>query len=216
MRILVTAGPTREPIDAVRFLSNRSTGKMGYAVAAAAGLRGHDVRLISGPVSLEVPPRVHCTRVTTAEEMHGAVMSEFPACDALVMVAAVADWRPRIMAAGKLKKNTMSDVLPLERTVDILSEVSRVKGRQIVVGFAAETECVTEEAARKRTEKKMDLVVANDVSQADSGFEVDTNRAVFIDTDGERRLPLMSKEELAGEIISWLETHPPVSRNEHR
>lgn len=209
MRILVTAGPTREPMDAVRFLSNRSTGKMGYAVASVACLRGHDVRLISGPVSLVEPPRVHCIRVTTAEEMRAAVVAEFPACDALVMVAAVADWRPRVMAAGKLKKRSMSDVLQLERTVDILSEVSRVKDRQIVVGFAAETECVTEEAARKRAEKKMDLVVANDVSQADSGFEVDTNRAVFIDSDGERRLPLMSKENLAGEIVSWIEARPP-------
>jgi phosphopantothenoylcysteine decarboxylase/phosphopantothenate--cysteine ligase len=205
MKILVTAGPTREALDPVRFLSNRSTGKMGYAVAAVAAAQGHEVHLISGPVSLEVPEGVAVSRVVTAAAMLEAVLADLEWCDALVMSAAVADWRPKTVAAGKLKKADMSATLELERTADILQAVAEQKQAQIVVGFAAETENLLAEAQRKLAAKGLDLIVANDVSRPDAGFEVDTNAVTFVSAEGVAELPLMSKREVAERLVLWLE-----------
>ncbi|MCX7591829.1 MAG: phosphopantothenoylcysteine decarboxylase [Kiritimatiellae bacterium] len=206
MRIVVTAGPTREPIDAVRFISNRSSGKMGYAVAAVAGIRGHNVRLISGPVALPEPKGIEVTRVTTAAEMLGAVMENISWCDALVMAAAVADWRPASFVPFKLKKTATKRVIELEPTPDILVTVAQHKGNRIFVGFAAETGDPVPEAKRKLREKGLDLVVANDVGRSDAGFEVDTNRVVLVTREGEiLQLPLLSKYEVGVRIVMWLE-----------
>jgi phosphopantothenoylcysteine decarboxylase/phosphopantothenate--cysteine ligase len=206
MNVLVTAGPTREFIDPVRFISNRSSGKMGYAVASAAAARGHTVALVSGPVALAAPAGVALRSVVSAQEMQTAVRELFPTCDALVMCAAVADWRPRARSPVKLKKERMSAELPLERTPDILAGVAAHKGRRIVVGFAAETDRVEEEAERKLRAKGLDLIVANDVGRADSGFDADTNQVVFLAADGTRRAwPLMTKKAVARKIIAWIE-----------
>ena len=206
MKILVTAGPTREPIDPVRFISNRSSGKMGYAVAKAAIARGHQVVLVSGPVALAVPKGARGVPVMTAAEMLAAVKQRVRWCDALVMAAAVADWRPKHVAPRKLKKRRTAPRIDLERTDDILSTVARRKGRRIVVGFAAETDHVTEEAARKLAEKRLDLIVANDVTRPDAGFEVDTNKVTFLTKDGTiQDLPVMTKDRVAGRLIRWIE-----------
>jgi len=207
MKILVTAGPTREAIDPVRFLSNRSTGKMGYAIAAAAAERGHEVRLISGPVSLDVPSGVDLFSVVTAAEMLDAVLGSFGWCDALIMSAAVADWRPKAVAYQKLKKGGMLATLTLElvRTVDILQTVAGLKQRQIVVGFAAETQDLLTEAERKRVAKHLDMMVANDVSRTDAGFEVDTNAVTLVTEGGAEVVPLMSKRSVAERLVDWLE-----------
>ncbi len=206
MKFLVTAGPTREPIDPVRFLSNRSSGKMGYAVAEAARARGHQVVLISGPVSIEAPRDVRLVQVTTAEEMRQAVKKHISDCEALVMAAAVADWRPARFRADKIKKSEILMSLPLERTPDILKEVLPWKGRRIFVGFAAETGDVEAEARRKLQEKGLDLIVANDVTARDAGFEVDSNRVVLLARDGAREaLPLMPKRDVADRIVGWVE-----------
>jgi phosphopantothenoylcysteine decarboxylase/phosphopantothenate--cysteine ligase len=207
MKILVTAGPTREPLDPVRFISNRSSGKMGYAVASAAAARGHGVTLISGPVALQPPAGVVVIRVVTAEEMRRAVRRKLRWCDALVMAAAVADWRPARAAARKIKKQSrMALALRLVPTVDILCDVRPLKGRRLVVGFAAETGAPAERARRKLKEKGLDLIVANDVSRPDAGFDTDTNRVILLTPDGVRAdWPLMSKAEAAGRLVRWLE-----------
>ncbi|MDI6775166.1 MAG: bifunctional phosphopantothenoylcysteine decarboxylase/phosphopantothenate--cysteine ligase CoaBC [Verrucomicrobiota bacterium] len=206
LRILVTAGPTREPIDPVRFISNRSSGKMGYALAEEAAARGHAVCLVSGPVSLAAPAGVTVVRVTTAEEMRRAVAARLGRSDVLIMAAAVADWRPRKPSAWKLKKAGMRMVLELERTPDILRSIRTRKGRRLHIGFAAETRDMLAEARRKLRNKGLDLIVANDVSRSDAGFEVDTNRVTLLWADGARQaLPLMSKREAAGRIMDWVE-----------
>jgi len=208
MNILVTAGPTREFLDPVRFLSNRSTGKMGYALAGAGAGRGHAVRLISGPVALPAPDGVALTRVTTAADMLAAVLAALADCDVLVMCAAVADWRPKQVAAQKLKKGAMSGTLELERTPDILQAVcGRRHPGQLVVGFAAETQDVVASADGKRMAKGLDMIVANDVSRSDAGFAVDTNAVCLISADGRETLPLMSKRAVAERILDWLEKH---------
>jgi phosphopantothenoylcysteine decarboxylase/phosphopantothenate--cysteine ligase len=202
MRILVTAGPTREPIDPVRFISNRSSGRMGYAVAEAALARGFEVILISGPVCLAPPAGAEVVPVGTAEEMLVAAKSRLVGCDVLVMCAAVADWRPAQYSPVKLKKDRTRLSLELERTPDILGTVAEGKGKRIHVGFAAETGDPTSEALRKLREKGLDLIVANDVSAPDAGFEVETNRAALIDREARvEQLPLMSKRELADIIL---------------
>ncbi len=209
MKLLVTAGPTREFLDPVRFLSNRSTGRMGYALAAAGVARGHAVRLISGPVALEPPTGTVVTRVTSAAEMLAAVLDALAACDVLVMCAAVADWRPKQVSAQKLKKCAMSGTLELERTADILQKVrEQRRPGQLVVGFAAETENLADAADGKRRAKGLDLIVANDVSRADAGFEVDTNAVCLISAAGVDSLPLMSKRAVADRILDWIEAHP--------
>lgn len=206
MKILITAGPTREPIDPVRFISNRSSGKMGYAIARAAAGRGHNTVLVSGPVCLTAPGKVRLVNVLTADEMLAAVSDNLEWCDALVMAAAVCDWRPVVVSGQKIKKGGKPPSLVLEQTPDILASIAGAKGRRIFVGFAAETGNPVAEAARKLTAKNLDLIVANDVSRTDSGFEADTNQVSLLDSaGGARHLPLMSKDSVAGEILLWLE-----------
>jgi phosphopantothenoylcysteine decarboxylase/phosphopantothenate--cysteine ligase len=199
--VLITAGPTQEAIDPVRFLTNRSSGKMGYALAEAAANRGAAVTLISGPVSLAPPDRVHTISVRSAGEMFNAVRDNLEASTMIVMAAAVADYRPKDVRRQKMKKNGQVMTLDLERTDDILSSVTRDKGSRIVVGFAAETESVIPNAVKKLSEKRADLIVANDVSASDAGFDVDTNRIALVSTDGVTELPLLSKREAAERIM---------------
>lgn len=206
MKILITAGPTREHLDPVRFLSNRSTGKMGFALAQAAAERGHTVTLVAGPVSLPTPEGVARVDVVSAVEMLEAVRRLLPEHDALVMTAAVADWRPRQASATKLKKSEMRPVIELEPNPDILKTVAPLKGRRMFVGFAAETGDPLAEARRKLAAKGLDLIVANDVAQPDAGFAVDTNRVTLVAAAGEPEvLPLMSKLEAGREIVVRLE-----------
>ena len=200
-RVLVTAGGTREPIDPVRYLGNRSSGKMGHAIAAAARRRGAHVVLVTTSARA-VPAGVSVVEVETAEQMRDAVLANADDCDVVVMAAAVADFRPKAAAGEKLKKGDGVPELVLEPTVDILAELgARKRGDQVVVGFAAETERVRENAASKLAAKRVDLIVANDVSAADSGFEVDTNQVIVLDASGSvEELPLLTKDALA----DWL------------
>ena len=200
-RVLVTAGGTREAIDPVRFIGNRSSGKMGYAVAEAAARRGADVVLVT-TVNREAPPGVaDVVRVESAAEMADAVLARYETVDVVVMAAAVADFRPKATAAEKIKKAAGPPEIVLEPTTDILAELGRKKSTQYLVGFAAETERLVEQAAAKMSAKRVDLMVANDVTAPGSGFEVDTNRAVLIAPDGStRELPQMAKIELADAI----------------
>jgi phosphopantothenoylcysteine decarboxylase/phosphopantothenate--cysteine ligase len=200
-RVLVTAGGTREAIDPVRFIGNRSSGKMGYAVAEAAARRGADVTLVT-TVDRPVPRGVtDVVRVESAAEMADAVLGRYPDIDVVVMAAAVADFRPKASAPEKIKKAAGPPEVVLEPTVDILAELGRKKFTQYLVGFAAETERLVEQAAAKMAAKRVDLMVANDVTAPGSGFEVDTNRAVLIAPDGTaEELPQMPKIELADAI----------------
>ena len=206
MNILVTAGPTREAIDPVRFLSNRSSGRMGYAIAAAAAQAGHVVRLISGPVALEAPAGVERIDVVSAQAMAAAVHAHVTWCEALVMAAAVADWRPVTVSPAKLKKHAGALTLELERTPDVLASVRPLKGARLYVGFAAETGDPEPEARRKLAAKGLDLIVANDVSRPDAGFEVATNAVLLIDSDGGmRQIETAPKAEIASEIMAWID-----------
>ena len=206
MRLLITAGPTREPLDPVRFLSNRSSGKMGYALAEAAAARGHEVTLISGPVALPPPKAVQIVRVVTAADMLAAVKLHLKKCDALIMAAAVADWRPVRVAKRKMKKGGAQRLtLELKRTPDILKTIASLKGQKIFVGFAAETHNVAAEARRKLREKNLDMIVANDVTAPGAGFEVETNRVTIFDTYSAEQLPLLSKRAVAERILDRLE-----------
>ena len=200
--VLVTAGGTREAIDPVRFVGNRSSGKMGHAIAREAARRGAQVTLVT-TTEPAVTVAGEVVRVESAEDMYDAVMARAEAVDVVVMAAAVADFRPKAVADQKLKKGDGVPEVHLEPTVDILAALGRVKRpAQYLVGFAAETERVVEHAAAKLRAKNVDLMVANDVAAADSGFEVDTNRAVLIDTSGTTsELPLLSKDALAGVIL---------------
>ncbi len=212
MRFVVTAGPTREFIDAVRFLSNPSTGRMGFAVARAARAAGHEVTLIAGPVSLKTPPGVTRIDVVSARDMLNAVRTVIARADVLVMTAAVADWRPAHCASRKLKKTEMSDTLHLVRNPDILKTISRQRNL-IRIGFVAETGTPAAEAARKCREKGLALVVGNDVTEPGSGFGTDTNRVTFVTPDGNvERLPLMSKLAVARRIVSFAEKSQAASR----
>lgn len=206
MHLLVTAGPTCEHLDPVRFISNRSSGKMGFAIAGAAHARGHAVTLIAGPVTLATPPGVKRLDVVSAREMLSAVRECLPAADALIMVAAVADWRPRYCSDRKLKKGDMRPVIELEANPDILAALRPLKGDRLFVGFAAETGDPLPEAHRKLADKGLDLIVANDVAQTDAGFGVDTNRVTLIARDGTvTPLPLLSKAAAAERIVIWVE-----------
>ncbi len=202
--VLVSAGPTQEPIDPVRFLSNRSSGKMGYAIAEAARARGAEVILISGPSSLNATSGITMIRVNTAGEMADALSRCFPACTVLIMAAAVADFRPKESAVQKVKKQRKSEmVLELETTPDILAMLSAQRTSQIMVGFAAETEHILSHARDKLNAKGLDLIVANDVTQTGGGFDSDDNAAVILSARGEQRdLGLMSKRRLADEILT--------------
>jgi phosphopantothenoylcysteine decarboxylase/phosphopantothenate--cysteine ligase len=201
LRVLVTAGPTREAIDPVRYISNRSSGKMGYAVAQAAAEAGARVMLVSGPTALPAPARVDCVRVETAAEMRDAVMARLAGCDIFVAAAAVADYRPRAAAAHKLKKQAAVLPLELERTADILAEVAAQRPAPFTVGFAAETERLAEHARGKRMAKSLDMVAANLVNVPGQGFEADANSLTLYWEGGECALPLLDKHALARELV---------------
>ncbi|MDR3564858.1 MAG: bifunctional phosphopantothenoylcysteine decarboxylase/phosphopantothenate--cysteine ligase CoaBC [Negativicutes bacterium] len=201
-KILVTAGGTREPLDPVRFLGNRSSGKMGYALARAAAARGAQVVLVSGPTGLPQPAGVSLRKVETAAEMRQAVLAEFGDCDIVIKAAAVADYRPMEICEHKIKKQNETLTLVLERTPDILAELGRLKSRQLLVGFAAETRELLAAAKEKLTRKNLDLIVANDVTQPGAGFNADTNIVKLLYRDGRvEELPQMTKEVLAGIIL---------------
>jgi phosphopantothenoylcysteine decarboxylase/phosphopantothenate--cysteine ligase len=197
--IVVTAGGTQEPIDPVRYISNRSSGKMGYALAEAARDRGANVTLIAAPTSLPEPVGINAIRVGTAEEMRKVVENAAPRADALIMAAAVADYRPIRAAKDKIKKGKAGLTLELERTPDILGSV---KEDLIKVGFAAESSNLVENAKKKLKQKRLDFIVANDITARDSGFGTDTNRVTIIDRKGKvDRLPLLAKREVAERIL---------------
>lgn len=198
-RMLVTAGPTVEDIDPVRFLSNRSSGKMGYAIARAARTRGAEVTLISGPADLEFPGVVH---VRTTEEMRQAVLERFSSVDVVIKAAAPLDFRPKTIASQKIKKAKATTSIDLEPTPDILQELGARKNGKVLVGFAAETEDLANNARAKLKAKNLDLIVVNPVGGPDSGFQSDTNRASIIDASGAvQEIPLMSKAQMAEAIL---------------
>jgi phosphopantothenoylcysteine decarboxylase/phosphopantothenate--cysteine ligase len=209
-RVLVTAGGTREPIDAVRAITNRSSGKMGFAVAAEAALRGADVTLIAGPSGLPTPPGVRRVDVETALEMRDAVHAEFGSVTVAVMAAAVGDFRPAEPSARKIKKEDLAPgagmQIDLVANPDILAEISRERGDRVVVGFAAESHDVVEAARRKLERKGCDLMVANDISRRDAGFDTDENAVILVSPGGEaEELPLLSKAEVAARILDRVE-----------
>ncbi len=206
MRVLVTAGPTREPVDAVRFLSNPSTGKMGYALAEVALARGAEVILVSGPVALNPPPGARVISVVTAQEMYQACLEHFDQVDVVIGAAAVSDFRPQEVVPRKIKKeNLESWSLSLERNPDILQELGRRKTHQSLVGFAAETENLLQEGQRKLWEKNLDLLVVNPIGEPSAGFASETNRGMLLYRDREPEvLPLMLKEEMADKIFDAL------------
>ncbi|MBP7950953.1 MAG: phosphopantothenoylcysteine decarboxylase [Verrucomicrobiales bacterium] len=203
MQFLITAGPTREPLDPVRYLTNRSSGKMGYALAAAAARAGHGVVLVSGPVRLPAPDAVRMIQVETAEQMRAAVAEQLPAADIAIMAAAVADYRPATTASQKMKKGADRMMLELVRTPDILGVARTALGfRGVLVGFAAETENLAVNARKKLRSKGCDLVVANDVSDASVGFDAEDNRVALFFADGrELDLPKMPKPLLAEKLV---------------
>jgi phosphopantothenoylcysteine decarboxylase/phosphopantothenate--cysteine ligase len=200
--ILVSAGPTCEDLDPVRFITNRSSGKMGYAVAEAAEKRGAKVILISGPVNLDTPAGVERIDVRTAEEMRRAIMERFANASIAILAAAVADYRPAQPRPEKIKKGSVPLAISLEPTTDILAEVAKNKANRIVVGFAAETDRVAENARKKLTSKNADLIVANDVTAEGAGFDRDTNVVTLFSRDGrDLALPKMPKSEVAQRIL---------------
>lgn len=203
MKILITAGPTREKIDAVRFLSNRSSGKMGYALAASAVEAGHEVTLISGPVVLPRVPGTKLIVVESASEMACEVRKFAASADLIIMAAAVADYRPKAPLAGKIKKSEGGLMLELERTEDILATLGKNKGDCCLVGFAAETDDLLENAAEKLAKKNLDWIIANDVSKADRGFGGENNAVTMLSRSGNRiDLPLQDKKHLADQILA--------------
>ena len=205
LRVTVTAGPTQESLDPVRYLTNHSTGRMGYAIAREAMLRGAEVTLISGPVSLAPPPFVKVVPVVTAQDMFEAVAARLNDTDILIKAAAVADYRPAHVAEDKIKKTGAGDLnqLALERTQDILGWVAQHRHEGLYVcGFSMETQNMLENSAAKLEKKKLDMVVANNLKVAGAGFGVDTNVVTMITKNGVQELPLMSKNEVAGQLLS--------------
>lgn len=205
--VVVTAGPTREPVDPVRVLTNRSSGRMGYALAQAAWRRGADVVLISGPTELPPPPGPRLRRIETAEEMKVAVEESIADADVLIMAAAIADFRPARAATSKIKKEHAPDAIALEPAPDVLRETRGARPARLkVVGFALETDEARENARKKLESKGLDLVVLNEATRPGSGFEVDTNQVVILDrSGGEEALPLLPKHEVAEEILDRVE-----------
>ena len=202
MRFVVTAGPTREAIDPVRFISNRSSGKMGYAIAEAALARGHDVTLISGPASIAPPSRVKLISITTADELFRAVHRAVRACDVLVMCAAVSDYKPAAPASRKMKKRKSPFALKLVPTRDILASLPRENRDYLVVGFAAETHALKSNAQKKLRAKNCDMIVANDVSRSDVGMESDENEVViFFRKSESEKISRASKTIIARELV---------------
>jgi phosphopantothenoylcysteine decarboxylase/phosphopantothenate--cysteine ligase len=204
MRILVTAGPTIEPLDPVRYLTNRSSGKMGYAIARAARLRGADVTLVSGPTGLKPPHDVHFCEVKTAEEMRQAVLAPGSPYDVIIKAAAVSDYRPKVRAEQKIKKGQENQILEMVKNPDILAELGSAKGDspRVLVGFSAETEDLAANARQKLEKKNLDMIVANDVSREDAGFESDMNLVKIMYRDGHvEEFPLMTKDEVADQLL---------------
>ena len=209
-KVLITAGPTYEDIDPVRYVGNRSSGRMGFALAADAVRRGAEVTLVAGPTTVTPPAVGTLVRVRSAAEMHDAVMRVAAGMDLVVMSAAVADYTPARRAAGKLAKGDAPLTLTLERTRDILAELGAQRASSgaatpVLVGFAAETDDVLRNARDKRARKRVDAIVANDVSQSDRGFEVDTNAVTIVTADGEDVVPLQSKDRVAAVILDSAE-----------
>jgi len=202
-KILITSGPTQEPMDPVRFITNRSSGKMGYALAKMARRRGAEVILISGPTSLSLPRGdIQFVPVRTAEEMKKAVFAHLEESSAVIKAAAVSDYRPKVISEKKIKKGDPEYSLALEKTKDILAELGKKKEDRILVGFAAETEDLVAHAKKKMQEKNLDFIVANDVTQPGSGFGSDTNQVKILYPSGEiKNLPLMTKEDTSGAIL---------------
>lgn len=201
-RVLVTAGPTQEPLDPVRFLSNRSSGKMGYAIAKIAMLRGAEVTLITGKTALEPPLFTEVIPVTSAEDMFRAVTAYFEDSDFIIKAAAVADYTPTEVADNKIKKKDGDMFIPLKRTQDILKYLGENRRKeQVIVGFSMESENVLENSRAKLTKKNVDMICANDVKQAGAGFQVDTNILTLITAEDTRQLPLLTKEEAAVAIL---------------
>ena len=201
LKIAVTAGPTQEPLDPVRYLTNHSTGKMGYAVARAAAMRGAEVTLIHGPTALPPVKFTEDVPITTAQEMYEAVTGRFAEMDVLVMAAAVADYRPAAVADDKIKKKDGDMSIPLERTADILGTIGPQKTKQFLCGFSMETRDMLANSSAKLEKKNLDMVVANNLKVSGAGFGVDTNVVTFITPDGIRALPLMSKSDVADAIL---------------
>ncbi|MBA2301870.1 MAG: bifunctional phosphopantothenoylcysteine decarboxylase/phosphopantothenate--cysteine ligase CoaBC [Acidobacteria bacterium] len=206
--VLVTAGPTFEDIDDVRYIGNRSSGKMGYALAAEAARRGARVLLVSGPSSLPVPPGVDVVRVRSADEMHTAVMGQAGVADVVIMAAAVADYTPRRRAGGKIEKSDAPLSLDLVRTRDILAELGATRGasaNSVIVGFAAESGDPPVRAREKLLRKKADIIVANDIRRADAGFDADTNAVTLVTPEGDEDVPLGPKAQIASLILDRAE-----------
>jgi phosphopantothenoylcysteine decarboxylase/phosphopantothenate--cysteine ligase len=216
-RVLVTAGPTYEDLDPVRFIGNRSSGRMGFAIAAEAASRGAVVTLVAGPSRLDAAPGVDVVPVRSAAEMHAAVMSRAEDVDVVVMAAAVADYTPERVEAEKIPKQDGPLTLSLRRTADILSDLGRRRAglgrdRPVLVGFAAETEDVLNRARAKRVAKRVDFVVANDVSRTDAGFDVETNEVTIVAADGEHPVPLQKKRDVAAAILDRVDALLQKSR----
>lgn len=206
--VLITAGPTREFIDAVRYISNPSTGKMGYALAEAARSLGAEVILISGPTQLAKPRGVKFVPVVSAQQMHDAVMQHLEASQVVIMSAAVSDFKPTNPSDRKIKKEDAQNTLQLERTEDILLKLGKTNGKRFLVGFAAETDNVEQNAIKKLKEKNLDLIVVNDLLKAGSGFGTDTNAVTIIDRAGKKQaLPTQSKNKIASQIMTAVLDH---------
>lgn len=208
-RVLITAGPTREPLDPVRYISNHSSGRMGYALARAASEAGARVILVSGPVQLDAPERVERIDVTTAQQMLDACLEHIGDCDLFIACAAVADYRPASVQEQKIKKQGDAMTLSLTRNPDIVATVAGLEHRPFVVGFAAETEKLREHAEGKLLAKKLDMIIANDVSDSSIGFNSDDNAALLLSPDGEREIPLCSKDQLARIVVEEIATRLP-------
>lgn len=206
-KIIITAGPTQEPIDPVRYLSNHSSGKMGFALADAAVANGADVTLISGPVNLATPAHVNRINVQTAAEMYAAVFSVINQCDIFISTAAVADYKIKHASDKKIKKNTATMLLELDKNPDILKEVANLPVRPFVVGFAAETDQLIENAKAKLMDKKLDMIAANWVGTKEQGFGSDDNQLTVLWKNGQQILPLMNKKQLAYELIQLIAEH---------
>ncbi|HEY9198073.1 MAG TPA: bifunctional phosphopantothenoylcysteine decarboxylase/phosphopantothenate--cysteine ligase CoaBC [Gammaproteobacteria bacterium] len=215
LRVLITAGPTREAIDPVRFISNRSSGKMGYAIAAAAVEAGARVVLVSGPVALEPPARVECVQVETAAEMHAAVLARAAECDIFIAAAAVADYRPPTPADHKLKKHTAALHIEFERTDDILAAVAARRPAPFTVGFAAETERLAEHARAKRMAKSVDMIAANWVNVSGRGFEAEDNALSLYWEGGECEIPRASKTQVARELVARIAARLTATPQHH-
>ena len=212
LRVTGTAGPTQEALDPVRYLTNHSTGRMGYAIAREAMLRGAEVTLISGPVSIKKVPFVKTCPVTTAADMLEAVQNALPETDILIKAAAVADYRPATVAEDKMKKKDGDLSIPMERTDDILGWVAQNRHEGLFVcGFSMETQNMLENSANKLKKKNLDMIVANNLKVAGAGFGVDTNVVTIITPDGAEELPLMGKDEVAGRLLDEIKQRREMS-----